>query len=65
MRVVQINVITMPNADALMAYSNGTKTVQGEFATAGIWSTYPAEYLDGSSAFGDLVSLCVHNGAIA
>lgn len=40
--------------DALMAFTNGTKSVTGEVATAGIWSTYPAGYLDGPSAFGDL-----------
>lgn len=39
-----------------MNFTNGTKSVTGDVATAGIWSTYPAGFLDGPSAFGDLVS---------
>lgn len=32
-------------ADAIQAYSGGELTVTGPTATAGIFSTYPADYL--------------------
>jgi len=35
----------MMSTDAIMAYSKGELTVTGVTATAGIFATYPADYL--------------------
>ena len=51
--------------DALMSYTGGNLVVSGANATAGIWSTYPKEFLSQGNGFGDqifgtfLLLLCV------
>ena len=41
--------------DALEAFDNGTRYVGGSLDTAGIWATYPQDYLSTASGFGDQV----------
>lgn len=41
--------------DALKNYDGGNRTIMGPTATAGIWATYPQEYLSTLSGFGDQV----------
>lgn len=45
-------------ADAIQAYSGGDLTVTGPTATAGIFSTYPADYLSVWGGIVDQVSPC-------
>lgn len=46
-------------ADAIQMYSRGELTVSGPTATAGIFSTYPADYL---SVWGGVVDQVGHCG---
>jgi hypothetical protein len=41
--------------DALNAFDGGVRQITGPNATAGIWATYPQEYLSIRSGFGDQV----------
>jgi len=51
--------------DALEAYDNGTRYVNGEFATAGIWATYPQPFMSAGGCYADqilgtaILALCV------
>ena len=43
--------------DALDNYDGGVRHVTGPNATAGIWSTYPQDYVSTTSALADQVTL--------
>lgn len=55
-------VILLSPSDALNNFDNGTRTVEGEFATAGIWATYPKPYLSATNGLIDQVIVITPRG---
>lgn len=47
--------------DALEAYDNGTRYVDGDFATAGIWATYPQSFMSAGGCYADQVYYVKHS----
>lgn len=54
-------VVLVMLADAIRSYAGGQLTVTGPRATAGIFSTYPADYLSLWGGVVDQVSLCTRS----
>ena len=47
--------------DALVNFDGGERKVVGELGTAGIWSTYPQNFVTTWNCFGDQVTHTVRN----